>query len=256
MTKRSEQEAARPFRPKYLQIADAMKRDIREAGLAPHDSFLTDKSAGERYGASRITIRRAFAQLEEEGIVYRIRARGTMICAEPGRRIRIVAYIGQCVATNGIEPALVRGVEDYLAAHDTNVVICNTDNSPARANEHLRRLTDLGVDGVILIPMLAPPRENEALARFLRERGVPFVAVARSIPGMEREINSVAADNLSAGSWPHSIFFRFGTAGSPSFAASPWTNAPPSSPAAKGTFRPFMRRESSRTPNWRAMCRW
>lgn len=199
MTKKSDQEAAKPFQPKYRQIADAMKRDIREAGLAPHDSFLTDKSAGERYGASRITIRSAFSQLEEEGIVYRVRARGTMISAEPGRRIRFVAYIGQCVATNGIEPALVRGVEDYLITQDTNVVICNTDNSPARADQYLRRLTDFGIDGVVLIPMLAPAAENVALVRFLRERGVPFVVVARSIPGMECEINSVTADNFAGG---------------------------------------------------------
>lgn len=199
MTNRVDLGAATRSLPKYQRIVEAMKSDIREAGLAPHDSFLTDKAAVERYGASRITIRRAFAQLEDEGIVYRVRGRGTMLSAEPGRRIRFVAYIGLCVATNGIEPALVRGIEDFLITHDTNVIICNTGNNPARAHQYLQRLTDFGIDGVVLIPMLAAPEENVALARFLRERGVPFVVVARSIPGMEREINSVTADNFAGG---------------------------------------------------------
>jgi DNA-binding LacI/PurR family transcriptional regulator len=172
-----------------------MRQDLIDAGLEPHRPFLTDREAVERYGTSRITVRRAFAQLEEEGFIYRVRGKGTLIHPNPGRRIRFVAFMGECLVRNGIEPLMIRGAEDTLRSRDTNLIICNVENDPARALQYAQRLVETRIDGVILTPMLTDSSANSQLVDYLIDRDVPLVLVGRSIPEVEERVFSVLADN-------------------------------------------------------------
>jgi len=181
--------------PKYEEVTARMREDLLAAGLEPHEAFLTDREAVERYGASRITIRRAFAQLEEDGYIYRIRGKGTLIHPNPGRRIRFVAFMGECLVRNGIEPLIIRGAEDTLRGRDTNLIICNVENDTSRALQYAQRLVETRIDGVILTPMLTDSSANMQLVNYLLERNVPLVLVGRSIPEVEERVFSVLADN-------------------------------------------------------------
>jgi GntR family transcriptional regulator, arabinose operon transcriptional repressor len=181
--------------PKYEEVTTRMREDLLAAGLEPHQPFLTDREAVERYGASRITVRRAFAQLEEDGFIYRIRGKGTLIHPNPGRRIRFVAFMGECLVRNGIEPLIIRGAEDTLRSRDTNLIICNVENDPARALQYAQRLVETRIDGVILTPMLTDSSANLELVDYLLARDVPLVLVGRSIPQVEDRVFSVLADN-------------------------------------------------------------
>jgi GntR family transcriptional regulator of arabinose operon len=181
--------------PKYEEVTARMREDLLAGGLEPHHPFLTDREAVERYGASRITIRRAFAQLEEDGYIYRIRGKGTLIHPNPGRRIRFVAFMGECLVRNGIEPLIIRGAEDTLRERDTNLIICNLENDAARALQYAQRLVETRIDGVILTPMLTDSPANRLLVDYLVDRGVPLVLVGRSIPEVEDHVFSILADN-------------------------------------------------------------
>lgn len=184
---------------KYDEIAKAMRRDLLADSLAPHSVFLTDREAVERYGASRITVRRAFAILEEEGLIYRVRGRGTMVNPNPGKKIRFVAFMGECLVRNGIEPMIIKGAEDQLASGETNLIICNMENSPRRAMQYAQRLVDTDIDGVILTPLLTEVEANIRLVEFLAAQKVPMVLVGRSVPPLRDRVFSILADNHCGG---------------------------------------------------------
>lgn len=182
---------------KYELVIEAMKKDFEDWDLKPDDPFLTDKAAIERYGVSRITIRRAFQKLEEDGYVYRIRGRGTLVSHAHGCKTRLYAFLGQCLVSNGLEPILIKGIEDYLIGHNSCLIICNTENDFDRAAQYILRLTQTAIDGIIFAPMLAPPEQNIKLANMMFDRKIPFVLVERRIPGLEDRTCSVAGDSQS-----------------------------------------------------------
>ncbi|MGD0715542.1 MAG: GntR family transcriptional regulator [Gaiellaceae bacterium] len=65
--------------PKYWKVRDAVEQMIRANGLRPGDRLPTESEFGERFLVSRGTVRRAFDDLEREGVVSRESGRGTFV---------------------------------------------------------------------------------------------------------------------------------------------------------------------------------
>jgi LacI family transcriptional regulator len=77
--------------------------------------------------------------------------------------------------TNPFFAALFRGVEDAASPSGYNVLLCNTDGSPARQRSHLQSLHARRVDGVIMASSFL----KDPTVRWLRHQGVPYVLVNR-----------------------------------------------------------------------------
>lgn len=188
-----------PAKTKYKLVTDRMRQDLREALARGETAFHTDLQATKHYGVSRITVRRAFAQLEAEGMVERVRGKGTRILQNPERRIRFVGFMGMCLVESGMEPLLIRGAEQTLVAQGANLVICNMENDPARAMQYAERLVQAGIDGVLFVPMLREPRENEALLDFFARNATPAVQIARFVEARADDAPGVVCDNHAGG---------------------------------------------------------
>lgn len=65
--------------PKHLAVADALRRSIRSGELKPGDRLPSYSQAREMYGAHTVTLEKAHAQLEREGLIVRERGRGTFV---------------------------------------------------------------------------------------------------------------------------------------------------------------------------------
>lgn len=87
--------------------------------------------------------------------------------------------------------ALARGVEDRAQQSGYSVVLCNTDDDPAKETRYLDIANSENMAGVIL----APASEDGDI-RHLTDRGRPVVAVDRNT-GLN--IDSVMVDNRAAG---------------------------------------------------------
>jgi LacI family transcriptional regulator len=71
-----------------------------------------------------------------------------------GLRRNKTSIIGMVIPdiTNPFFPAVVRGVEDVAYQNSYRLVLCNTDNDPAKEESYLRELHSYRVAGLILIP--------------------------------------------------------------------------------------------------------
>ena len=91
--------------PAYRAVAQSLRDQIRTGAYPPTRRLPTDAELGETFGVSRQTVRQAFNQLVAEGLVYRVRGRGSTARAFMTSRSR--AFRRQrvaCKRTSGRPP--------------------------------------------------------------------------------------------------------------------------------------------------------
>jgi DNA-binding GntR family transcriptional regulator len=64
-------------RPVYQVLAEALRAAILSGEYPPHRQLPTEAELAETHGVGRQTVRQAFGQLVTQGLVYRVRGRGT-----------------------------------------------------------------------------------------------------------------------------------------------------------------------------------
>src|SRR3970282_2917958 len=62
--------------PLYVQLRDALLREIREGGLQPGDRVPSEAPIQGRYRVSRATVRQALAELEAGGGIRKVQGLG------------------------------------------------------------------------------------------------------------------------------------------------------------------------------------
>ena len=70
---------AAPRKPRYLELAEDLRRQIVQGGFPDTDHFPTESVLCTRYGVSRFTVREALRTLQNEGLIRRRRGSGTVI---------------------------------------------------------------------------------------------------------------------------------------------------------------------------------
>lgn len=65
--------------PMYYQLKQLLVRDIEQRRLQPGDRILGDHELCSRYDVSRTVVRQALAELENEGVIERVKGRGTFV---------------------------------------------------------------------------------------------------------------------------------------------------------------------------------
>ena len=101
--------------PKYLQVADTLRREIADGIFRDGQTLMTEEELRMRFDVSRQTIRQAISLLEDDGLVDRRRGSGTYVRHGPRRRQGIV-HVGVITTfiTDYIFPSITQGMESVL----------------------------------------------------------------------------------------------------------------------------------------------
>ena len=85
-----------PGIPRYIQIADAIRRGLKSEG----ERIPSEHELCAQFGVSRPTIRQALDILVQEGRLYRHAGRGTFSTPSPGgdRRLRVIGSVADMIA--------------------------------------------------------------------------------------------------------------------------------------------------------------
>jgi GntR family transcriptional regulator len=69
--------------PAYKALAGTLRDEIRTGAFPPSKRLPTDAELSRKFGLSRQTVRQAFGELVAEGLVYRVRGRGSFAVGGP-----------------------------------------------------------------------------------------------------------------------------------------------------------------------------
>ena len=67
--------------PLYRQLMQRIRADIASGMYPVHSRIPSEAALGEKYQISRVTVRKALAELTEEGLLRRMQGKGTFVCA-------------------------------------------------------------------------------------------------------------------------------------------------------------------------------
>ena len=154
--------------PKYLQVADILRKEIAEGVFRDGQTLMTEEELRFRFDVSRQTIRQAIALLEEDGLVDRRRGSGTYVRHGPRRRQQGAVHVGVVTTyiTDYIFPSIVSGIESVMNENDVVMNLSATYNDSQTERKILERMLDGVVDGLIVEGVrTARQAENEDLFR-------------------------------------------------------------------------------------------
>ena len=138
-------------KPKYLQVADALRREIVQGTFRDGDTLATEEELRIRFRVSRQTVRQAIALLEDDGLVDRRRGSGTYVRHGPRKRqglLRVGVLMGYI--TDYISPAIISGMERVISEHGAVMTLSATRNDPALERALLERMQGGQVAGLIV----------------------------------------------------------------------------------------------------------
>ncbi len=193
-------------KPRYQQIKDYLQQQIAVNTYAPDEKLPSEKELCEQFEVSRITVRKALSELEENGAIYRVAGRGTYISPSGVRRMKTDAgvvsnrpkrRIGIVMATleNPFQVALFESMERKARAESLSIMFGLSNGSTEMESRLLDEMVADGVDGIILYPADGTLYNNRVLK--LRMENYPIVLLDRYLPGIDA--CSVYFDNKGGG---------------------------------------------------------
>ena len=127
--------------PAYMQIADLLNDEVTARAIAPDARLGTQREFVERFDVSSITIESALRELQERGVVYRVRGKGTFVAAPkvPApvdmARIGVVGHVDTNWETNLYARDVFQAIEAYARQSECYVRFLERESDYVRLLE-------------------------------------------------------------------------------------------------------------------------
>ncbi|GMA57591.1 transcriptional regulator [Alicyclobacillus sacchari] len=107
------------------------------------------------------------------------------------KRSRLIGIIVADIA-NPFTTAILRGAEDVCHKHNYSLLVCNSDNDPAKEQNYIRTLRSHQIDGLIM----HTTGYNQSMLLALQKEKTQVVLLDRDVSGMH--VDLVGMDNTQA----------------------------------------------------------
>ena len=164
---------------RYQRVQESLAQEIRRDGRAPGSLLPPERALAEHFGVSRVTLRRALAELERQGIVSRAASRGWAVAGSPiGEPPNALMSFSEMAAVRGLQAAsAVIQRQVRAASMDEAETLGLAPGAPIFELERLRSMDDMPIllDRSRIPLALAPELEDvdfskESLYAVLEER--------------------------------------------------------------------------------------
>jgi GntR family transcriptional regulator len=91
--------------PLYVQLRDALLREIRDGGLQPGDRFPSEAAIRDRYRVSRATVRQALADLDAGGVIRKVQGLGSFVAVPKIRHVPLLTSFTELASSQGFTPS-------------------------------------------------------------------------------------------------------------------------------------------------------
>jgi GntR family transcriptional regulator of arabinose operon len=186
---------------RYAQLISHFRERILDGSLPAGARLPTELELAQEHRISRGTVRQAMSTLVSEGLLERVRGRGTFVRPlppvaipaprAPERRIGLVlAHSG-----NQLDLDILIGVEHAAKSRGYQVSFAYAEEDLDELDRDIARLRADLVAGMIIFPV-SDATYDESIWRLAADR-IPFVLVDRYFPDLDSDY--VVADNIGGG---------------------------------------------------------
>jgi GntR family transcriptional regulator len=105
--------------PVYYQLKNDLTSKISEGVWKPGECIASERELCEIYGVSRMTIRQAIGELVQEGVLLRIKGKGTFVCEQTFKQkdmmsfTEIIKQMGKSLRSEVVEFNKIPTPEDF-----------------------------------------------------------------------------------------------------------------------------------------------
>ena len=179
---------------KYEHLKNSLIHQIQSDQYSPGDQIPPQLALAEKFNVSRITVRRATADLIAAGVIeHRPGRRGLFVAKreDPESGARTIAVAIDDVADR-FGSTILRGIEDFLWEQRYHTIICNADRNFEKVEQYFHSFDYEKIEGVIFAPVIDVgfQERNRQITALLKDKSMPFVIV-------DRKIDRVAASSVT-----------------------------------------------------------
>ena len=229
MTRKLDQQSshaniAKP-RLKYLQLKTELLDQLQTGRLCPGDALPTVQELSSAHQLAPNTVRRALAELDQEGLIDRVRGRGTFVRQDATGLPANSPLSARCLDAFALIlpesrpapfPAMQQGVESVAEESYRQIIVSSSFNNADKQSSIILQLLEKRVAGVVIAPAAAPSPPNEI--SLLQRHGIPVVFCHRRIEGTRaplvslpyEEVGRLAGEALVERGHRHLVFLTCG----------------------------------------------
>jgi len=172
-------------KPLFLQVKEKLRQQITSGHLSTNEAIPDERTLAKDLGLSRVTVRRAILELAQEGLLERIRGRGTFVrplgpAGDPSTAARttfaVVAPFGRSEVKNSLfYHRILLGIHDGASETGAAIVFRKLRRP---YDEFVRELgAEAGLDGLIVLGIV-----DQELLHCVAGLGGPVVLVDSAQP--------------------------------------------------------------------------
>jgi GntR family transcriptional regulator, arabinose operon transcriptional repressor len=187
---------------RYAQLISHFRERILDGSLPPGARLPTELELAEKHQISRGTVRQAMSVLVNQGLLERVRGRGTFVRPLPPAATRTPRAterrIGLVLAHSSgsqLDLDILIGVEHAAKSRGYQISFAYAEENIEQLDRDIARLRADLVAGLIIFPV-SNATYDQSIWR-LSADNIPFVLVDRYFPALDSDY--VAADNVGGG---------------------------------------------------------
>ena len=198
--------------PKYEVIHQTLLRQIESGALRTDEKLPAEEELALEYGVSLITVRRAMSELANDGVIRRVRGKGSYVKPKPlppretgGEKV--IAFLLNHDNNAAVSiTRIITGVQDVLSRSGYRLLVeWNVVSGPIE-HKAIDRMLSNRVDGFIIYPF--DPDADVSSYEYIEKTGLPYVVLDRYPHG--HNCAYVGSDNISGGREAGEALIRYG----------------------------------------------
>jgi GntR family transcriptional regulator of arabinose operon len=167
--------------PLHTQLLNELRHAILSGKLKPHEKLPGEYALITELNISRSTVQRAWQTAQEEGLIYRVPAKGTFV-AEPTTTSSATKFIGCIVAEfrYTFDGSLLNGADELLRTKGYRLLFAQSERCQEEENHLVYSMCKEGVAGILLWPVAENTQERYITSPSC---SVPIVLLDRPVQG-------------------------------------------------------------------------
>ncbi|MBM6995696.1 GntR family transcriptional regulator [Paenibacillus sp. DXFW5] len=166
--------------PKYETVKQALQQQIQAGKLQPGDKLPHEEDLMKQFKVSGITIRKALTELADEGVITRIKRKGSFVNGtQPAdHSSHLIAFILSAEDNFDVSyMKIIKGAQQAAAEFNYSLIVEWSNENLAVEQASIQKMLDRKVDGFLIYPF--DPVRSKDNYQLIEQNSIPYLLVDR-----------------------------------------------------------------------------